>query len=69
MAARRSEPTASPGEIEKAAEHQPAEGDLSGPYGYGRPAHVPDPGASYAFRPDDTRILPRNRKMRWKVSG
>ena len=56
-----------PGEIKK--DRPPAEGDLSGDYGYGRPAHVPDPDGAYVFHPDETRVLPKDKRIRWKVSG
>jgi hypothetical protein len=32
-------------------------GDFRGPYGFGRPAHRPDPDAKYGFEPDPTRAL------------
>jgi hypothetical protein len=33
-------------------------GDFRGPYGFGRPAHRPDPDAKYGFEPDPNRALP-----------
>ena len=33
------------------------QGDFRGPYGFGRPAYRPDPGASYDFKPQ-RRTLP-----------
>ena len=33
-------------------------GDFRGSYGFGRPAHRPDPNASYEFRPEPDRVLP-----------
>jgi hypothetical protein len=67
MAMRRYKSPDFPGDIKK--DLQPAEGDPGGDYGYGRHAHVPDPEAEYGFHPDETRVLPRDRKIRWKVSG
>ena len=32
--------------------------DFRGRYGYGRPAHKPDPAAKYGFAPDPKRTLP-----------
>ena len=34
------------------------DGDAAGRYGYGRPAHKPDPTAKYGFAPDPKRTLP-----------
>jgi hypothetical protein len=34
-------------------------GDFRGPYGFGRPAHRPDPDARYGFEPDPNRALPQ----------
>ncbi len=36
----------------------PGAGDFRGSYGFGRPAHHPDPGAKYVFEPDQNRVLP-----------
>ena len=43
-----------------------AEGDFRGPYGYGRPAHRPDPSGHYRFEPHSVRPLPANPKIRWR---
>jgi hypothetical protein len=43
-----------------------AEGDFRGPYGYGRPAHRPDPSGHYRFEPHAVRPLPANPKIRWR---
>ena len=34
-------------------EHEPAEGDVRGAFGYGRPAHGSDPHATYKFSPSE----------------
>lgn len=31
--------------------------DFRGSYGFGRPAHMSDPGGTYAFEPDPNRAL------------
>jgi hypothetical protein len=41
-------------------------GDFRGPYGFGRPAHKPDPSATYVFRPHMTRVLPVKERTRWR---
>lgn len=51
---------------ERLPEANAAEGDFRGPYGYGRPAHRPEPNATYIFRPDVLRVLPVRRKSRWR---
>ena len=33
-----------------------AQGDFRGPYGYGRPAHRPDPSGQYGFEPRAVRL-------------
>ncbi|MGN6582462.1 MAG: hypothetical protein ACTHJV_02025 [Rhizobiaceae bacterium] len=43
-----------------------ASGDFRGPYGYGRPAHRPDPSGHYHFEPRAVRPLPANPKIRWR---
>lgn len=45
-----------------------AEGDYV-PYGFGHPAHKPDPNARYGFEPGETRLLPVEPSRRWKVPG
>jgi hypothetical protein len=44
-------------EVTNRSEQQKA-GDFRGPYGFGRPAHRPDPDAKYGFAPDPNRALP-----------
>ena len=41
---------------DRAGTHHDA--DFRGRYGYGRPAHKPDPTAKYGFAPDPKRTLP-----------
>jgi hypothetical protein len=48
------------------AEKNETEGDFGGPYGYGRPAHRPDPSGHYRFEPDAVRPLPANPRIRWR---
>ena len=43
-----------------------AEGDFSGPFGFGHPAHKPDPSATYTFRPGAGRPLPVDARKRWR---
>jgi hypothetical protein len=45
------------GDVPGRSEQQKA-GDFRGPYGFGRPAHRPDPDAKYGFEPDPNRALP-----------
>ena len=45
------------GDVTNRSEQQKA-GDFRGPYGFGRPAHRPDPDAKYGFDPDPNRALP-----------
>lgn len=42
------------------------QGDFGGPYGYGHPAHRPDPAASYGFRRNLMRLLPVKPTERWR---
>jgi len=37
--------------------------------GYGHRAHSPDPAARYGFCPGEPRVLPVDRKRRWRVPG
>jgi hypothetical protein len=39
------------------------------PYGYGHPAHKPDPNAKYGFEPGDWRPLRIGATRRWRVPG
>ena len=67
MAIGKSDPPLAP---EKQLDEQPlgdrAEGDFRGKYGYGRPAHKPDPAATYVFRPESSRVLPVKAGSRWR---
>ena len=45
---------------------QTAEGDYGGPFGYGHPAHRPDPSATYSFRRWVVRLLPVEARKRWR---
>jgi len=47
-------------------ENTGAEGDNGGPYGYGHPAHRPDPSGHYRFEPRSVRPLPANPRIRWR---
>ena len=38
-------------------------------YGYGHPAHRPDPNATYVFDPGPYRLLPVRRDRRWRTPG
>jgi hypothetical protein len=38
-------------------------------YGFGHPAHRPDPEASYGFAPGPQRTLPLNPRRRWRLPG
>jgi hypothetical protein len=38
-------------------------------YGYGHPAHRPDPDGTYAFKPGVRRVLPVRSDKRWHVTG
>lgn len=38
-------------------------------YGYGHPAHRPDPCATYVFHPGPPRTLPLNPRRRWRLPG
>ena len=42
------------------------DGDASGPFGFGRPAHKPDPEATYTFDPGPPRTMPIKAKNRWR---
>jgi len=44
----------------------PAEGDFGGPFGFGHPAHKPDPSATYTFRSGAVRPLPVDARQRWR---
>ena len=44
----------------------PGEGDFGGAYGYGHPAHKPDPDASYVFDPGPPRTMPVKPEKRWR---
>jgi len=57
--------TAQPGDS-ALPENTGAEGDIGGPYGYGRPAHRPDPSGPYRFEPRSVRPLPANPRIRWR---
>ena len=46
----------------------PADGDYV-PYGFGHPAHKPDPDAKYGFDLRECRPLPIDRERRWRVPG
>lgn len=46
----------------------PLDGDYA-PFGYGHPAHLPDPHAQYGFEPGRIRLLPVKRDRRWRVTG
>jgi hypothetical protein len=37
--------------------------------GYGHRAHSPDPAAQYGFGPGEPRVLPVEKKLRWRVPG
>ncbi|HVW57449.1 MAG TPA: hypothetical protein VHC00_17370 [Rhizobiaceae bacterium] len=54
-----------PDKMHETGDAQPT-GDLGGPYGYGRPAHRPDPSGHYRFEPRTVRPLPANPKIRWR---
>jgi len=54
------EPTAPP------PRDQTADGDYGGPFGYGHPAHRPDPSAIYSFRRWVVRLLPVEARKRWR---
>lgn len=47
---------------------EPAIGDYV-PYGFGHPAHRPDPHATYVFEERDRRPLPIKPERRWRVPG
>lgn len=49
-------------------EPEPADADYV-PYGFGHPAHKPDPNAKYGFEQDQHRPLPVKPDRRWRVSG
>ena len=38
-------------------------------YGYGHPAHRPDPNATYVFDPGPYRLLPIRPDRRWRTPG
>lgn len=38
-------------------------------HGFGHRAYQPDPQASYAFRPGQPRMLPKEPWRRWRVPG
>lgn len=59
------DPTASDGVVSDKAE-TPSEPAAGVPYGYGHPAHRPDPDARYEFKPEISRVLPVNAKIRWR---
>lgn len=44
------------------------EGDYI-PYGFGHPAHKPDPNARYGFESGNWRVLPVKDDRRWRVPG
>ncbi|HWT30097.1 MAG TPA: hypothetical protein VN240_03630 [Propylenella sp.] len=44
--------------VEEEVPRASRDSDFRGPYGFGRPAHRPDPNASYGFRPEPNRVLP-----------
>jgi hypothetical protein len=37
--------------------------------GFGHRAHSPDPAAQYGFTPGEPRVLPVEKKKRWRVPG
>ena len=41
-------------------------GDFGGSFGYGRPAHKPDPQARYGFKMEQSRVLPVRKESRWR---
>ena len=41
-------------------------GDFGGPFGFGRPAHKPDPRARYGFEMEQSRVLPVRKEARWR---
>lgn len=45
---------------------QAVSGDFGGAYGYGHPAHRPDPDARYSFNPNSLRVLPVDKRSRWR---
>jgi hypothetical protein len=45
-----------------------ADGDYV-PYGFGHPAHLPDPNATYGFDPQPERLLPVKPEKRWRLPG
>jgi hypothetical protein len=51
--------------MEAESPDQPDEAAL----GYGHRAHSPDPAAQYAFAPGEPRVLPVEKKLRWRVPG
>lgn len=61
-----SAPPAGPGE-EKTLPGRPDADILA--YGYGHPAHRPDPHATYVFQPGPPRTLPLNARRRWRLPG
>lgn len=38
-------------------------------FGYGHPAHQPDPDGTYVFKPGVRRVLPVRADKRWHVTG
>lgn len=38
-------------------------------FGFGHPAHKPDPDAKYGFEGHDRRVMPVRPEKRWRVTG
>lgn len=53
-------------EVAACATPEVMDGDASGPFGFGRPAHKPDPEAIYTFDPGPPRTMPILPKNRWR---
>jgi hypothetical protein len=61
----RDEPALPAPAMEAESPDQPDEAAL----GYGHRAHSPDPAAQYVFAPGEPRVLPVEKKLRWRVPG
>ena len=57
-----------PDPVETTEDVDPADGDYV-PYGFGHPAHKPDPEAKYGFEESERRVLPVKPERRWRVTG
>ena len=42
---------------------------MRGRGGMSPPCHSPDPAAQYMFAPGEPRVLPVEKKLRWRVPG